>query len=157
MAGLAALIYTRAQLLREHAESQANALALREANRRMEVFLSMICHELKAPLTVMRGSLQLAERKVKRLVSLEAPVPAELRRFASVQALLERAQSQIVFQDRLVNDLLDVSRIQAQTLKLFMVSCNLGSIVQEAVEDQQQIAPSRTIRLQMPVEQAVPV
>src|SRR5439155_17364914 len=118
---------------------------------------SMICHELKAPLTVMRGSLQLAERKVKRLVSLEAPVPAELRRFASVQALLERAQSQIVFQDRLVNDLLDVSRIQAQTLKLFMVSRNLACIMQEAVEDQQQIAPSRTIRLQMPVEQEVPV
>jgi PAS domain S-box-containing protein len=154
---LVTLILARAHLQREYAEARANELALREANRRMEAFLSMICHELKAPLTVMRGSLQLAERKVKRLVSLEAPVPAELRRFASVQALLERAQSQIVVQDRLVNDLLDVSRIQAQTRKLFMVSCNLACIVQEAVEDQQQIAPSRTIRLQMPVEQEVPV
>ena len=66
----------------------------------------------------MRGSLQLAERKVKRLISTEALLPDEMRRFAPVQALLERARSQISIQDRLVNDLLDTSRIQAQTLQL---------------------------------------
>jgi hypothetical protein len=51
----------------------------------------------------MRGSLQLAERKVKWLVSSEALLPDELRRFAPVQALLERARSQVSIQDRLVS------------------------------------------------------
>jgi signal transduction histidine kinase len=157
IAGLAALILARAQLQREHAEARANELALREAHRRMEEFLSIICHELKTPLTVMRGSLQLAERKVKRLVSSEALLPDEMRRFAPILTLLERARNQVGIQDRLVNDLLDVSRIQAQTLQQLMAPCNLVSIVQEAVEDQRQVVPARAIHLETPVGKDVPV
>ena len=157
IAGLAALILARAQLLREHAEARANELAMREAHRRMEEFLSIICHELKTPLTITRGSLQLAERKVKRLVSSEALLPDEMRRFAPILALLERARNQISIQDRLVNDLLDASRIQAQTQQLLMTPCNLVSIVQEAVEDQRQIVPARAIHLETPAGKNVPV
>ena len=105
----------------------------------------------------MRGSLQLAERKVKRLISTEALLTDEMRRFAPVQALLERARSQISIQDRLVNDLLDTSRIQARTLQLLMKPCNLVSIVQEAVEDQRQIVSARTIHLETPAGIDMPV
>jgi signal transduction histidine kinase/PAS domain-containing protein len=157
IAGLAALILAQAQLQREHTEARANELALREAHRRMEEFLSIICHELKTPLTVMRGSLQLAERKVKRLVSSEALLPDEMRRFAPILALLERARNQVGIQDRLVNDLLDASRIQTQTLQLLMTPCNLVSIVQKAVDDQRQIAPARAIHLETPARKDVPV
>ncbi|MFL5691700.1 MAG: ATP-binding protein [Ktedonobacteraceae bacterium] len=154
---LAAMILDRARLQREHAEARASALALQEANRRMEEFLGIICHELKNPLTVMRGSLQLAERKVKQLVSSEALLPDELRRFAPIQALLERARSQVGIQDRLVNDLLDASRIRTQALQLLMTPCNLVSIVQEAVDDQRQIVPARSIHMEMPEGKDVPV
>ncbi|MBA2676997.1 MAG: PAS domain-containing sensor histidine kinase [Ktedonobacteraceae bacterium] len=157
IARLAALLLARAQLLREHAEVRANEIALREANRHMKEFLSIICHELKTPLTVMRGSLQLAERKVKRLVEADALQPDELRRFAPVQALLERTKGQINIQDRLVDDLLDISRVQAQTLKLLKEPCNLVSIVQEAVEDQQQAEPGRTILMERPFEKELPI
>jgi len=155
--GLAALILARAQLLREHAEARANELALREAYLRMEAFLSIICHELKTPLTIMRGSLQLAERKVKRLVSSEALLPDEMRRFAPILALLERARNQVGIQDRLVNDLLDASRIQAQMMYLLMAPCNLVSVVQEAVEDQRQIFIARAILLETPAGKDVSV
>lgn len=157
IARLAALLLARTQLLREHTEIRANELALREANRHMEEFLGIACHELKTPLTVMRGSIQLAERKVKRLVEVDALRPEELRRFAPVQALLERAKGQISIQDRLVDDLLDSSRVQIQTLRLFKRPCNLLSIVQEAVEDQQQAESTRTLLLKMPFEKEVPV
>lgn len=157
IARLAALILARAQLQREHAEAQANERALRETNRRMEEFLGIICHELKTPLTVMRGSLQLAERKVKRLVATEALLPDEMRHFAPVQALMERARNQIVVQDRLVNDLLDASRVQAQTLRLLLAPCDLVSIVQEAVEDQRQMAPARTLHIKLPAQKEVAV
>src|SRR6266516_7495004 len=76
----------------------ASEQALRETNRHMEEFISIICHELKTPLTVMRCSVQLAERKVKRLVAVDALLPDEMRRFASVQALLERTKNQISIQ-----------------------------------------------------------
>lgn len=157
VARLAALLLARTQLLHEHAEARANELALREANRHMEEFLSLVCHELKTPLTVMRGSLQLAERKVKRLVEADAIRPDELRRFAPVQALLERAKSQVSIQDRLVDDLLDISRVQTQTLSLLRGPCNLVSIVQEAVEDQQQAESAQTLLLVLPLEKEVPV
>jgi PAS domain S-box-containing protein len=157
IARLAALLLARAQLLREHAEVRANELALREANRHMEEFLSIICHELKTPLTVMRGSLQLAERKVKRLVEADALQPGELRRFAPVQALLERTKGQISIQDRLVDDLLDISRVQTQTLKMLKEPCNLVSIVQEAAEDLQQAEPGRIILMKRPFERELPI
>jgi PAS domain S-box-containing protein len=157
IAQLAALLLARVQLLREYAEARANELALREANRHMEEFLSIVCHELKTPLTVMRGSLQLAERKVKRLVATDAIRPDELRRFAPVQALLERTKNQISIQDRLVDDLLDTSRVQTRTLSLFSAPCNLVSIVQEAVEDQQQAEPARSFLLKLPCEKDVPI
>lgn len=156
-ARLTALLLARTQLQCERAEAQANERILREANRRMEEFLGIVCHELKTPLTIMHGSLQLADRKVKRLVSAEVASPDDMRRFAPVQALLERVKSQIVVQDRLVNDLLDVSRIQAQTLQLRLKPCNLANIVQEAVEDQQQCASERTIHLELPMGNEVPV
>jgi len=157
IARLAALLLARAQLLREHAEVRANEIALRKANRHMEEFVSIICHELKTPLTVMRGSLQLAERKVKRLVETDALQPDELRRFAPVQALLERTKGQISIQDRLVDDLLDISRVQAQTLKLLKEPCNLVNIVQEAVEDLHQAEPARTILMERPFERELPI
>jgi PAS domain S-box-containing protein len=154
-ARLTALLLAKLHLQRERAQAQANELAMREANRRMEEFLSLVCHELKTPLTITRGSIQLAERKVKRLISSQGTLSDEVRRFAPVQALLERARNSITLQDRLVSDLLDISRIQAQTLKLFVAPCNLVNIVQEVVEGQRQMAFERAIHLEMPLESEV--
>ena len=150
IAGLISLLLERTQLQHEYAEVRASELALRESNQLMEIYLGIICHELKTPLTVIRGSLQLAERKVKRLVATEQPQPGDLRHFASIQALIERAKVHIAVQDRLINDLLDISRLQAQTLELFMARCPLTDIVQEAVDDQRQIAHERMIHLELP-------
>ncbi len=150
IARMISFLLGRTYLQREYAEVRANEIALREANQHMEDFLNLVCHELKTPLTVIRGSLNLAERKVKRLISTEATVSDEVRRFSPVLALLERANNAVSVQDRLVNDLLDVARIQRQNLKLFLRLCNLSSIVQEAVEDQQQISEGRTIELELP-------
>lgn len=157
IAGLMALLLAQVHLQREHTEALANELALREANHRMEVFLGIICHELKTPLTVMGGCLQLLERRMNRLFSLEVLPHEEFRRLASVQDLLGRAKSQITFQNRLVDDLLDVSRLHARTLRFFKVPCNLVRIVQEAVEDQRLLTGSRVIHLDLPIEQEVPV
>jgi signal transduction histidine kinase len=151
------LALERVRLQQEWAEARANELAMREAKRGMEESLSLICHELLTPLTVIKGSIQLSEQKVKRFVhSAETPAGAA-RQLAPIQALLERAKSQVSFQDQLIHDLLDVSRIQANILQLSMQLCNLAWILQEAIEDQRQVAPSRAIRLELPAEGPVPV
>ncbi|HLG60463.1 MAG TPA: ATP-binding protein [Ktedonosporobacter sp.] len=155
VARLMTLILARERLQQERAQAQASELASREANRRMEEFLGIVCHELKTPLTIVRGSLQLAERKVKRLVSSNIPLADEIRGFAPVQELLKRAKSQLAVQDRLVNDLLDLSRIQMQTLKLHLLPCDLVQLVQDTVEDQRRITPSRTINMEPPAREEV--
>jgi len=157
IAKLTALVLERVRLQQERTEARANELAMHEAKRGMEESLSLICHELLTPLTVIKGSIQLAEQKVKRFVHTAETATEVARQLAPIQALLERAKSQVRLQVRLVNDLLDVSRIQANTLQLSLKPCNLAWIVQEAIENQRQAAPSRAIRLELLVEDSVPV
>jgi signal transduction histidine kinase len=59
--------------------------------------------------------------------------------------------------ERLVNDLLDVSLVQAGKLELLPESAHLATIVREVVETQRQAAPDRTICLQYPPDLPVPV
>jgi signal transduction histidine kinase len=127
------------------------------AEQNMEEFLRLICHELKTPLTIIRGNLELGERQLKRLASATLSDRDKEKLIEQLATSLERAKGQIVVQDRLVNDLLDATRIQAHTLKLLQASCNLIAIVQRVVEEQKRITPSRTIRLCLPTEQTVPI
>ena len=63
--------------------------------------------------------------------------------------LLAHAQQQVNRLTRLVNDLIEVSRIQTETLELHMEVCDLGALIREVVEDQRMIAPARTIHLEL--------
>lgn len=138
-------------------EFRANELAMQEAKRDTEEFLSLVCHELLTPLTIIKGSIQLAEQKVKRIVHSAETTTEVTRQLAPIPTLMERAKSQICLQDRLIHDLLDVSRMQSNTLKLSLNPCDLAWIVKEAIENQRQAAPSRTIQLDLSAEDKVPV
>jgi signal transduction histidine kinase len=52
--------------------------------------------------------------------------------------------------DRLVNDLLDLSRFQAGKLQIHPELTDLRPLVQRTVEEQQEVAATRTIRLHLP-------
>ena len=147
----------REQLIREREEALARERAMREATLRMEAFIATVSHELQAPLTVIKGSLQLCERKVQRFVQAEEPFTVTASEFVYLLALLEQAKQQVTLERRLVNDLVDVSRIEADQLALLTVPCDLATIVREAVEGARRVACARTIHLVMPREQAVPV
>ncbi len=144
---LTALVIERERLLREREEARASELALREANRRMDEFLGMTTHELKTPLTSIKGNTQLAIRQIQK--SLQA--------FQNMQGMLESTERQVKLLSRLVDDLLDISRVQAGQLDVYKKPCELGSIVREAVEEQRLGWPERTIILNMPEGVAVPV
>lgn len=133
------------RLLHEQAEARARELALQETARQMDAFLGIASHELKTPLTSIRGNLQLVKRYLTRLqaATTEEPVTSGL---ATVQGLLDRAERQTSVQNRLVNDLIDVSRIQTNQLDLRLAACDLVMIVREVVEDQRIVVPTRTIR-----------
>jgi len=156
-AKLIALVIERERLVRERAEAQANELALHEANRRMDTFLSMASHELKTPLTSVKGNIQLADMKLTQLLAQPARSSDESAAgFNFLQQLFQHADQQTERLNRLVNDLIDVSRIQAEKLQLQLAACELRAIVQDAVQEQRQVGASRSIGLHLPTE-AVPV
>lgn len=144
---LAALLIEQERLVQERAEAQANELALREANRLMDEFLGIAGHELRTPLTTIKISTQLAQRQLARLLKHEELSADSVRQIALVQGYLDRTIRQIAMQDRLVSDLLDISRIQAGRLELRRDLCNVARLVREVVEDQRTLMPERKLEL----------
>jgi PAS domain S-box-containing protein len=142
VARLTALVLERERLLLEREESQATELALREANRRMDDFLGMTSHELKTPLTSIKGNTQLTLRQITK----------NLQNLQTMQGMLESTERQARLLDRLVNDLLDISRAQSDHLEMEMNLCDLAMIVREAIEEQQHIWLDRSIVLDIPEE-----
>ncbi|HLX40554.1 MAG TPA: DUF4118 domain-containing protein, partial [Ktedonobacteraceae bacterium] len=133
-------ITERERLQREQIETHAREMALRETKERMDEFLGIASHELRTPMTTIKGNIQLA--KIRLNHSLE-----------EIQMMLDRAEHQVNVQNRLIRDLLDISRIQADKLELQQESCNLVTIVQDAVGDIRSNSATRTIHVQLPEEE----
>lgn len=171
VARLTTLVIEHERLLREREEARANAMALQEANRRMDEFLGIAAHELKTPVTSSSLCVGLGTQRVRDLVERLAPVAArgdelpELAELAyelggelgAIQGLLSGADDSMERLQRLVVDLLDVSRIRAGRLELRPEPCDLNAVVRGAVEEQRHLTPARTIRLHLPDRKAVPV
>jgi PAS domain S-box-containing protein len=165
---LVALVLERERLLEEQAEARANELALRQANRRMEDFLSIAGHELRTPLTSVLGNVQLVAQWVDELqaggagpgtrhreASPEAGAAGE--RLHSVATLLRRVERQGLLLGRLVGDLVDTSHIAAGQLEVRPAPCDLAALVREAVDERCAHVPRRTLRLDELPAGAVPV
>jgi len=102
----------------ERAKLQAEVMA--ELNRRKDEFLAMLSHELRNPLSAITNSLHL-----QRLRGNEDSLQQQAR------AVIERQVEQLA---RLVDDLLDVSRITSGRIRLRKEVVDLRGIVDRGVE-----------------------
>ena len=148
VAKLAALVVERERLVQERAEAQANVLALDAANRRMDEFIGIASHEIRTPLTSIKANIQLVQRQMKRLIEASTTNEPLVQRLEPMRDMLERAGRQAEVQNRLVSDLLDVSRIYADKLELRIQQCDITEIVHRTVADQSSIAAPRSIHLE---------
>jgi len=148
VAKLVALVIERERLLRERAESRASELALRESNQRMDDFLSLASHELRTPLTTVKGYVQLAEGRLARIMGEEGQEAAPEPRVAAAHQMLQRTDIHIRRLTRLIDDLVDVSRVHAGKLELRLEPCDIGAIVCEVIEAQRQLHPERLITME---------
>jgi signal transduction histidine kinase len=145
--------------LSEQAETRARALAQAELQRLTHDFLNLASHELNTPLTVIKGNLQVA---LRRLTTLKRQLVEQHERMGEqleqVQSPIASAAQSARLQERIIKDLLDDARIQANTLELYLKRCDLITLLREAVADGQRSAPERTIVLHiLSQEQAVPI
>jgi PAS domain S-box-containing protein len=156
---LAALVLERERLLREREEARANELALRTVNERMDEFLGMATHDLRSPVASSKLNVQLALRQFKRtLADLSADGAAPPPSLLTTQSALRTIERSMDRLARLVDRLLDVSRVRSGRLDIRLAPSDLATIVREAVEEQRMLAPQRAIHLHMPDEAAsVPV
>lgn len=156
VAKLISLVIEREQLMQERANADAQALALRQAKERMDEFISIVSHELRTPLTTIKGNIQLARLRLRSsLRELPAGSDGLQNMLEEIQLMLERAERQANVQNRMVGDLLDVSRVQVDRLELRMERCDLAMLVNEIVEDQRSAARKRVIDLVMAEDETV--
>ncbi len=109
--------------------------ALREADRRKDEFLATLAHELRNPLAPLRTGLQLMQ------------IAGEDReQIAKVREMMERQVSQMV---RLIDDLMDVSRISRGKLELKVADMLLDEAVDHAIETSRPVFEARGHRLEV--------
>jgi len=125
---------------RKRAEQERERLlaALREADQRKDEFLGMLSHELRNPLTPIRNSLDLLDRTTPG---------GELDRRARV--VIHRQLSQLT---RLVDDLLDVTRISRGKIRLQKDRLDLVDLVRQTVEDHRSLLEGREVALRLPTD-----
>jgi signal transduction histidine kinase len=127
-----------------------------EANEAKDLVLGVVSHELKTPLTTLKGTLQLLQRRAERVAPVAGQVSSEVSAFfETLPGSLARAVHQIDVQTHLINELLDISRITAGRLDLSLCPCNLVSLVRETVEDLRLLAPNRSLLLTVPEQTPV--
>ncbi|MFL5291936.1 MAG: ATP-binding protein [Myxococcales bacterium] len=111
--------------------------AEKQLDRERSEFLTVAAHELRTPLTPLSMYLQGIERRLARGLPIEPE-------------LVVKARRQVGRLSRLVEDLLDVSRLESGRLTLSRDRVALDQIVSEVVSDFRAAAPQHEIVLRRP-------
>jgi signal transduction histidine kinase/FixJ family two-component response regulator len=127
-------------LQREMEERRGAEEALRAADRRKDEFLATLAHELRNPLAPMRNAIA-----IQKLAGQDGAVATQAR------DMLERQLDQMV---RLVDDLLDVSRITTGKLSLRRDRVALDAVMRAAVDTARPFIDARrhALELDLPSE-----
>jgi PAS domain S-box-containing protein len=102
--------------------------------QRKDDFIRMASHELKTPVTSIKGYVQLLLAMFREHDVNKENIPAQ-----DIQISLTTIDKQIIKLNRLMSELLDLSRIDSGKLELKMQNFDLNDLVKETVDDVQQM------------------
>lgn len=125
-------------VLRDITQRKAAEQALQDAAQRKDEFLAMLAHELRNPLAPIRNAVQILRRL--------GPAGAQLQWARDV---IDRQVGHLA---RLVDDLLDVSRLLRGKITLRKESLDLATVIQHAVESSRPLIEARrhTLTVSLP-------
>jgi signal transduction histidine kinase/DNA-binding response OmpR family regulator len=122
----------------EYAEQQKTKLALRsDLDTVKDEFISTVSHELRTPLTSIRGALGLLSAGMMGNVDAKA------------QNLLRIASSNTERLIRLINDILDLERMDSGRAPLKLRRCSIQDLAREAIETMTPMAEGMEIQLEL--------
>jgi signal transduction histidine kinase/FixJ family two-component response regulator len=131
---------TSAQLRHSEQALLERQRELEDANRQKDVFIAMLAHELRNPLAPILSSAQ--------LISLQAKNNEKLAKSA---AIIVRQSLQLT---RLVDDLLDVSRIHSSKLAMQLETLDIRTVIASALETMQPVIDKSRVdfMIELPAE-----
>ena len=124
----------------EHRTKDSQLTARSELDSIKDEFISNVSHELRTPLTSIRGALGLLSAGLMGNVDAKA------------QNLLRIASTNTDRLIRLINDILDLERMQSGRAPLQVRRCSLRELVQQSVETMTTMADAAQVRLQTTLE-----
>ncbi|GHO62738.1 hypothetical protein KSC_016300 [Ktedonobacter sp. SOSP1-52] len=122
----------------QHHPRQAIAFVLdnsarKELEQRKDDFISMASHELRNPLAALKMQIQLVQKRLERQSHHEAATA------------LTRVEGPVKQLERLIEELLDVSKIQAGRLEYVRETVDLDAMLHEVAETMQQLSTTHAI------------
>jgi signal transduction histidine kinase/CheY-like chemotaxis protein len=121
--------------------AQIQRAAVEEAERTRDVFIATLSHELRGTLTAMLGWLETARARIGERATLEK----------ALDIVLRNARQQA----RIMDDLLDVSRIVSGKLELSAGPLELARLAREAIETAAPAAAEKAIALRLAAHEPV--
>jgi PAS domain S-box-containing protein len=125
-----------AELAAQNEQLEIRNQEVERANRLKSEFLARMSHELRTPLHTIIGFSELS------LEELEGPLGPKYKRF--IEHILQDAQHLL----ELINEVLDLSKIEAGQLKLQLAEFDFAECAHEVVSSLQQQADSKEIKLE---------
>jgi PAS domain S-box-containing protein len=115
-----------------------------EIGRMKDEFVSVVSHELRTPLTSMRGSLQ--------LVLVDPPIFNDPEQEPLLGIALSNCERLI----RIINDILDVSKIDAGEMELKCLPCDAASAVRTSIQNVAGMARGAQVRINTDLDETLP-
>jgi len=103
-------------------------------------FVANISHELRTPVTVIRGSLEALNDEI-------VTEPTQVKEY------YQQMLGESLFLQRLVNDLLDLSKLQNIDFKIEMEEVNLPEILQDLLRSSRPLAKQKEIQVELSLDQ----
>lgn len=133
------------RVLQRTSELQAANEKLKELDRLKSTFVSVVSHELRTPMTSIKGYVE------NLLDGLAGTLTDKQTRS------LERVKHNIDRLTRMINELLDLAKIEAGRLELHLAPINIADVVEDVLENYQAAARQKSIMLRAVLHASLPM